>query len=436
MTDLWRRIAKARFVRADMHLSKFVSKADLAMGDLAAGGLKAPEQAAPNQQRSFRGIPIEVDRPKGHVMTGTSPEGKEWRRVYHVDYGFIPGTQGGDGEGLDVFLGGDEASSESYWILQRKADGTFDEYKVCLGFADGESAKAMYLVHVPKRFFGSMVSMSVEMMKALLGIEPVEEIAKAEALVKCLVESFSTAQLEKIDGTPEELARRFHETYERLAPSFGYETRPESAVAWEDVPEANRRLMIATVREVFAEKEPVGKPFASFANFDACVAEQKRNGHSEESARKICGSLQAAHEKNAALEKRVEGARLTNYVFAKEAPQMPGGELRYVLGIVLEPDVVDGQGDTYSADEIRKAAWNYLVHFRNIGLNHKGFVNGKAQVVESYIAPNDFDVEGSKIRKGTWLMGLHISDDELWSMVKDGSLSGLSIGGWSRKDPV
>jgi len=46
------------------------------------------------------------------------------------------------------------------------------------------------------------------------------------------------------------LARRFHEAYERLAPDYGYETRPESAVPWEDVPEANRRLMIAVCEEV------------------------------------------------------------------------------------------------------------------------------------------------------------------------------------------
>jgi hypothetical protein len=49
---------------------------------------------------------------------------------------------------------------------------------------------------------------------------------------------------------PETTARRFHEAYERLAPSFGYETRRESAVPWEDVPEANRRLMIAVASEV------------------------------------------------------------------------------------------------------------------------------------------------------------------------------------------
>ena len=48
---------------------------------------------------------------------------------------------------------------------------------------------------------------------------------------------------------PEEMAQRFHEAYERLAPSFGYETRRESAVPWAEVPESNRRLMAATVAE-------------------------------------------------------------------------------------------------------------------------------------------------------------------------------------------
>jgi hypothetical protein len=43
----------------------------------------------------------------------------------------------------------------------------------------------------------------------------------------------------------EEVAKFFHETYEKLAPEFGYETRKESAVPWEEVPEKNRRLMVA-----------------------------------------------------------------------------------------------------------------------------------------------------------------------------------------------
>jgi hypothetical protein len=50
----------------------------------------------------------------------------------------------------------------------------------------------------------------------------------------------------------EALARRFHETYERLAPEHGYETRKASAVPWEDVPEPNRALMVAVASELLS----------------------------------------------------------------------------------------------------------------------------------------------------------------------------------------
>src|SRR5207253_2058401 len=39
-------------------------------------------------------------------------------------------------------------------------------------------------------------------------------------------------------------------TYERLAPSFGYQTRKASAVPWSEVPEANKRLMVAVAAAV------------------------------------------------------------------------------------------------------------------------------------------------------------------------------------------
>lgn len=53
--------------------------------------------------------------------------------------------------------------------------------------------------------------------------------------------------------TPEELARRFHETYERLAPAHGYETRKESAKPWAEVPEKNKKLMTAVAAEILGE---------------------------------------------------------------------------------------------------------------------------------------------------------------------------------------
>lgn len=49
------------------------------------------------------------------------------------------------------------------------------------------------------------------------------------------------------------LAKRFHETYEKLAPQFNYKTREESKVAWDDVPEDNKNLMMATCAEILKQ---------------------------------------------------------------------------------------------------------------------------------------------------------------------------------------
>lgn len=46
------------------------------------------------------------------------------------------------------------------------------------------------------------------------------------------------------------IARRFHTTYERLAPKHSYQTRAASAVPWEQVPQHNRELMVAVVQEL------------------------------------------------------------------------------------------------------------------------------------------------------------------------------------------
>lgn len=66
---------------------------------------------------------------------------------------------------------------------------------------------------------------------------------------------FPSQMLEKLtlDQQIEKVAKSFHEAYERLAPTMGYETRLESAVPWDDVPWANRSLMIHVVRQLVRE---------------------------------------------------------------------------------------------------------------------------------------------------------------------------------------
>lgn len=49
-----------------------------------------------------------------------------------------------------------------------------------------------------------------------------------------------------VDGVA--VARQFHDVYERLAPSFGYETRKDTKIFDPETP--NGRLMIAVCEEV------------------------------------------------------------------------------------------------------------------------------------------------------------------------------------------
>ena len=59
----------------------------------------------------------------------------------------------------------------------------------------------------------------------------------------------------------EQWARRFHETYERLAPQFGYETRADTKAF--DPDSANGRLMIATCRALLREAPAGWRPIES-----------------------------------------------------------------------------------------------------------------------------------------------------------------------------
>lgn len=120
----------------------------------------------------YQGIPISVDRPKGFIMKGTDAKGNDWVRRYKFDYGFIPKTLGGDGDGLDVFVGPLKSAKHAYWVVQRKDDGSFDEYKVFLGFPDRHAAISAYQQHIPKKYFKGVITMKVDMVRAMLGINP------------------------------------------------------------------------------------------------------------------------------------------------------------------------------------------------------------------------------------------------------------------------
>lgn len=101
----------------------------------------------------------------------------------------------------------------------------------------------------------------------------------------------------------------------------------------------------------------------------------------------------------------------------------------YVTGIVYEPMTEDSQGDYMTEEEIRKAAHWFAKNGDGIDIQHNFEKFEKAEVVENWIAKADFEIGKEKIKKGTWLMTVEITDPEVWSAVEKGELTGFSMGG-------
>jgi Putative phage serine protease XkdF/Inorganic Pyrophosphatase len=664
------------------HRGARLEKADpLLPGALAApssAGAEAPEQMDPAARTAakaidFQGLQVFIDRPAGYVQRGMDPEGEDWSRVYHVDYGYLPSTAGGDGDELDVFMGLDASATEAFWIVQKKPDGTFDEYKLMLGFRDADTAKAMYLAHVPKRFFGSICATTLGMVKALLGRHP-DEVMKAlsgfvlrepDAVAKVGEDDEAEPGDEEPGEAPEStgavanLAGR--DTAEMLlmfgppgqwpaaepapddgtivdGPMLSVEDAARMGALWETLDTATQIAVAGASQRFFEEggealddeafdlaerlssvalakgfvpkrdgngkfsggggsggkkpakdkpsafaKEPAspkaahagvaskkakklddgdttastpaskraaadahkaaGEKWASVhaerkavqvahavkndkqaayyaASRDAWNAKAKEaetiHGKNSPEATKAranaaqadgmharaakdvaeamkpspgmikaaamarthqerAESLNAAAPKPAAPAKpaapvkpRHEGLAAQQAgerfqspggVYFNNSPPKPyvpratpkkslngdkevalkavsGGEQRYALGVVLEPDVVDAQGDVYDVETIRHAMWDYMKRYQNVGLQHTRLVNGRAHLIECYQAPCEMMVAGTAIKAGTWLMGLHFEDDALWADVQAGKLTGLSIGGFAKKNRV
>ena len=109
-----------------------------------------------------------------------------------------------------------------------------------------------------------------------------------------------------------------------------------------------------------------------------------------------------------------------------------------VYGPVLTPDVpIYRRTDeeefyiTFPKNVVEKMAHQYMEEGRlwSFTENHDSIADDTV-VVESWVkmGKNDKSVElGIDVPDGTWMMGVHITNDELWNKVKNGELKGFSI---------
>ena len=96
---------------------------------------------------------ITIEQPEGSIRRGTDADGKQWESKMHNTYGYFRGTEGVDGDHIDVFLSNDMDGwngAQVFVVDQYNPDGTFDEHKVMLGFNDMDEAKGDYLANYEK----------------------------------------------------------------------------------------------------------------------------------------------------------------------------------------------------------------------------------------------------------------------------------------------
>lgn len=101
---------------------------------------------------------------------------------------------------------------------------------------------------------------------------------------------------------------------------------------------------------------------------------------------------------------------------------------RLVTSIVYEPNTKDSHGDFMTAEEIERAAHDFLVNGKGADIQHN-YQKANIDIVESWVSKTDTIVGGQEIKKGTWMATAKINDDVVWKAVKSGEITGFSMGG-------
>lgn len=96
-----------------------------------------------------------------------------------------------------------------------------------------------------------------------------------------------------------------------------------------------------------------------------------------------------------------------------------------VYGEVYAPGIPDTDGEFMVAETIEKMAHEFMRNMRlnQVDTNHNNEVVERACVIESFVArENDPD-----FIPGSWVVGVHIPDEQVWDMIEKQEINGFSL---------
>lgn len=171
------------------------------------------------------GLDISIENPKGSVRSGVGPDGKPWEVTIPAHYGYVRGTEGKDGDHVDVYIG-PHPESQKVWVVDQIDPTTkkFDEHKAMLGYNSQQEALADYLkafsdnsganrigemTFMPRDEFADWVNEADTTKPLAYGKE-----FKPSSLVRYRAEQ--EARTERANRTEREVATAFHSAVEGL----------------------------------------------------------------------------------------------------------------------------------------------------------------------------------------------------------------------------
>lgn len=216
-----------------------VSQTEPTEAQKAAGNYKM-------EHRRIDGYNISIENAKGSVRRGKSKDkdGNEtpWETVMQNDYGYIRGTEGVDGDHIDVFLSDTPEQGDVFVVDQVNEDGSFDEHKVMYGFPTVDAARDAYLsnyepgwtglgaiTHVSKDEFKKWIQSSRRKTKPFAEYKCVKPIEGNGMIGRSLTDKEATELIERMEATAE-IAPTIELTPENWIAHFGEDGTVETPI--------------------------------------------------------------------------------------------------------------------------------------------------------------------------------------------------------------
>lgn len=106
-------------------------------------------------------------------------------------------------------------------------------------------------------------------------------------------------------------------------------------------------------------------------------------------------------------------------------------EATYVTGVVIANGVPDSDSDCLDKKDIKTIFTKYIN--RDTDVMHTRIKNEGVKVLANWITETDTQINGKLVPSGSWMATFTITNKELLKSIKDGSISGLSLGSVSEE---